>query len=216
MTELSSFHDVRFPTAVSFGATGGPERRNEIVQMLSGSERRNARFAHSRRRYDAGTGVRSIADIEDVLAFFEARRGSLHAFRFRDPFDMKSCVLAATPTALDQFLGVGDGATARFQLAKVYGSGDDAYRRPITRPVMESVMVAVAGEEKSSPAQFTVDAGTGEIVFAVGQQPAEDDAVTAGFEFDVPVRFDTDHLSISLSSFKAGQIPSIPLVEVAG
>ena len=97
MPDFSSFHDVLFPVAVSFGATGGPERRNEIVRLTSGREHRNARFAHSRRRYDAGTGLRSVEDLYDVLAFFEARRGSLHAFRFRDPFDMKSCRPDATP-----------------------------------------------------------------------------------------------------------------------
>jgi uncharacterized protein (TIGR02217 family) len=101
MTDLASFHDVLFPVAISFGATGGPERRNEIVQMTSGRERRNARLFQSRRRYDAGTGVRSLEDLYDVLAFFEARRGSLHAFRFRDPFDMKSCRPNETVTPLD-------------------------------------------------------------------------------------------------------------------
>src|SRR5690606_31780221 len=90
MSPLSAFHDVTFPLAISFGATGGPEHRNEIVRMTSGEEVRNARFAHSRRRYDAGTGIASLADLYEVIAFFEARRGSLHAFRFRDPFDSRS------------------------------------------------------------------------------------------------------------------------------
>ena len=107
MSELASFHDVLFPIAISFGATGGPERRNEIVTLTSGREKRNARFSQSRRHYDAGTGVRSLSDLHEVLVFFEARRGSLHAFRFRDPFDMKSCRpgpgnLAARPAAGDR------------------------------------------------------------------------------------------------------------------
>ena len=78
MPDLSSFHDVLFPTAISFGATGGPERRIEIVQLTSGAEKRNARLAASRRRYDAGTGIRSLDDLYELTAFFEARRGSLH------------------------------------------------------------------------------------------------------------------------------------------
>jgi uncharacterized protein (TIGR02217 family) len=88
---MDSFHDVRFPVGVSFGATGGPERRNEIVSADIGAERRNQRFAQSRRHFDAGTGVRSLSDLYEIIAFFEARRGSFHGFRFRDPFDMKSC-----------------------------------------------------------------------------------------------------------------------------
>ncbi|MBE0691631.1 MAG: DUF2460 domain-containing protein [Aquamicrobium sp.] len=210
MSEFSSFHDVRFPLAVSFGATGGPERQNEIVTLTSGRERRNARFSRSRRRYDAGTGVRSAEQLAEVIAFFEARRGSLHAFRFRDPFDMKSCAYAAAPSPFDQAVGTGDGETLRFALAKTYGEGDEAYRRPIEKPVAESVRVALDGVETAA---FTVDAQTGEIVFA--EAPANGAAITAGFEFDVPVRFDIAHLSVSLTAFRAGQIPTIPLVEVA-
>lgn len=212
MSELASFHDVLFPLAVSFGATGGPERRNEIVTLTSGREKRNARFAHSRRHYDAGTGLRSLEDLHEVLAFFEARRGSLHAFRFRDPFDMKSCAPGATPGPLDQMLGTGDGSARRFALVKTYGSGPDAYQRPIFKPAAGSLRVAVGGADAAG--NFGFDAETGEVVLSVGRVPASGQAVTAGYEFDVPVRFDTDRLSISLKAFRAGQIPSIPLIEV--
>jgi len=212
MSELASFHDVLFPPAVSFGATGGPERRNEIVALTSGREKRNARLSLSRRRYDAGTGIRSLEDLHDVVAFFEARRGSLHAFRFRDPFDMKSCRPQATPSPLDQTLGTGDGETLRFALVKVYGEGGDAFRRPIARPRPESLRVAVGGSELSYPGGFTFDGEKAEVVLA--DAPAVGVAITAGYEFDVPVRFDAERIEISITSFKAGQIPSIPLVEV--
>ncbi len=214
MSELSSFHDVRFPLGVSFGATGGPERRNEIVSLTSGREKRNARFSQSRRHYDAGTGVRSLSDLHDVLAFFEARRGSLHAFRFRDPFDMKSCRPDETVSAEDQVVGTGDGERVRFALVKTYGEGEDAYQRLIARPAVETLSVAVDGVEKLSPEDWSFDFATGEVVFAPGSMPGAGEAVTAGYEFDVPVRFDTERISISLTAFKAGQIPSIPLIEV--
>jgi uncharacterized protein (TIGR02217 family) len=214
MSELASFHDVLFPTAVSFGATGGPERRNEIVALTSGWEKRNARFSQSRYHYDAGTGVRSLDDLHDVVAFFEARRGSLHAFRFRDPFDRKSCRPGETPSMLDQQIGIGDGVTDRFSLVKVYGPGEDAYRRAIRKPVAATLRVAVAGMEASTPAAFSFDDATGEIVFAPGAMPGDGLEITCGYEFDVPVRFDTERISISLKAFKAGQIPSIPLIEV--
>ena len=213
MSEFEAFHEVRFPVAVSFGATGGPARRNEIVLLTSGHERRNARFADSRRSYDAGTGLRSLEDVHEVVAFFEARRGSLHGFRFRDPFDMKSCRPHETPAATDQPLGTGDG-TAVFALAKTYGEGADAYRRPIAKPVAGSVRVAVDGIEQAEGADFTVDVSTGLVTFLPGHLPAEGAAVTAGFEFDVPVRFDTEQLSVSLAGFRAGQIPTIPLIEI--
>jgi uncharacterized protein (TIGR02217 family) len=214
MTDFASFHDVLFPVAVSFGATGGPERRNEIVLMTSGRERRNARFSQSRRHYDAGTGVRSLEDLYDVLAFFEARRGSLHAFRFRDPFDMKSCRPGQAVTPLDQPIGLGDGSRARFPLIKIYGTAQDPYKRDILKPVASTVRVAVNGSERTSPAGFTIDATTGEVVFPPGGIPAVNAVVSAGYEFDVPVRFNTERLEVSLKAFKAGQIPSIPLIEV--
>lgn len=213
MQDLASFHDVLFPLAISFGATGGPERRNEIISLTSGREKRNARFANSRRHYDAGTGLRSLDDLQEVIAFFEARRGSLHAFRFRDPFEMKSCAPSSAHSALDQPIGIGDSATTRFALVKVYGSGDDAYRRSIGKPVASTLRVAVAGAERPA-AEFSFDDSTGEIVFADVAKPGIGQPVTAGYEFDVPVRFDTDRIAISLKAFKAGQIPSIPLVEV--
>jgi uncharacterized protein (TIGR02217 family) len=211
MADLQSFHDVRFPTAISFGATGGPERRNEIVLLSSGREKRNARLSASRRRYDAGTGVRSLADLYDLTAFFEARRGSLHGFRFRDPFEMKSCRPESEPDPTDQALGTGDGSTRAFQLGKTYGEGEDAYLRAVTKPVEGMVRIAIDGAELAGT-DFSVDATTGIVTFA--EAPADGAAITAGFEFDVPVRFDTEQLSVSLAAFKAGQIPAIPLIEI--
>lgn len=216
MPDLSSFHEVLFPTAISFGATGGPERRIEIVQLTSGAEKRNARLAASRRRYDAGTGIRSLDDLYELTAFFEARRGSLHGFRFRDPFDRKSVPPAVPIFPTDQAIGTGDGSNAEFALAKTYGTGADAYVRLITKPVAGTVRVAVGGAEKAEGEDFAVDAATGTVTFVAGREPATGAVVTAGFEFDVPVRFDVEHLSVSLNAFKAGQIPTIPLVEIAG
>jgi uncharacterized protein (TIGR02217 family) len=211
---IASFHDVIFPLPISFGATGGPERRIEVAELTSGREQRNARQAHSKRCYDAGTGIASINDLRQVISFFEARRGKLTAFRFRDPFDNASRDdgLAVTPT--DQAIGTGNGTLSRFKLVKSYGSGADAYARPIRKPVSASLRVAVAGVEKTLSTQFSFDDVTGEIAFAPGSIPANGQAVTAGFEFHVPVRFDADQLSASLTAFRAGHVPTIPLAEV--
>lgn len=204
---LPAFHDVLFPLSVAFGTTGGPERRNEIVPLSNGGEQRNARRRHARRRYDAGTGVRSLADLREVVAFFEARRGSLTAFRFSDPFDGSSS-LNGELQATDQPIGTGDGTMRTFPLVKRYGKGADAYERPITKPRPDTVRVAVDGAEV--PAE--TDASTGLVT--LDQAPSSGAAVTAGFLFDVPVRFDIEHLAVSVSGFEAGEVPSIPLVEV--
>ena len=206
-----SFDDIRFPVAISRGATGGPERRTEIVTTASGREERNGRWADSRRRYNAGFGVKTLNDLHAVLAFFEERRGRLHAFRWKDHADFKSCLPQAQVAAADQVIGTGDGTTAAFPLVKSYGTGIRNYVRTITKPVAGTVVVAVNGTPTS---QFAVDAATGIVTFQAGALPAAGAAVTAGFEFDVPVRFDSDQLRINLASFNAGDIPDIPLIEV--
>lgn len=206
-----SFHEVRFPVALSFGSSGGPERRTEVVTLASGFEHRSTHWAHGRRRYDAGMGVRSLDDIDAVLTFFEARRGRLFGFRWRDWADHKSCRPSAQPDHGDCALGVGDGQAVGFQLVKSYPSGGETYLRPIAKPVTGSVLVAVGGFALH-PGQFTVDTTTGLVVLS--SPPGPGVVVSAGFEFDVPVRFDTDRIEVNLAAFEAGAIPSIPVVEV--
>lgn len=195
-----AFHAVRFPLDVALGARGGPERATDVVTLASGREERNSRWAHSRRRWNAGYGVKSRADMQAVLAFFEERRGRFHSFLWRDGLDF---------VASDQGIGVGDGVRVAFQLTKTYGASFDPYVRPITKPVVATVRIWVAGVEAVSG--WTVSGTTGVVTFAVA--PASG-AITASFEFDVPVRFDTDRLDIELSSFEAADAPNIPVIEV--
>ncbi len=206
-----NFHEVRFPAALSVGSSGGPERRTEIVTLQNGFEERNSAWAHSRRRYDAGLGVRSLDDLAELIAFFEARHGQLHGFRWKDWTDYKSCAPSAAPSAHDQVLGTGDGERRVFALSKLYASGGQSYARPIIKPVAGTVLVAVAGSAVG-PGGFSVDASIGQVELAVA--PIAGAMVTAGFEFDVPVRFDSDRISASLAGFAAGEVPSIPVVEV--
>lgn len=206
------FHEIRFPANLSFGSIGGPERRTEVVTLANGFEERNTPWAHSRRRYDAGVGLRSLDDVESLIAFFEARRGQLCGFRWKDWADYKSCPASKVVSHLDQEIGTGDGVARVFRLAKTYFSGEQNYRRPITKPVVGSVRVGVSGDPKVETIDFEVNAATGEITFAVAPDVGVD--VTAGFEFDVPVRFDTDRIQTSVASFQAGDVPNVPVVEV--
>lgn len=207
-----SFHEILFPVDIAFNSEGGPTRRTDIVALVSGHEERNSPWAGSRRSFNAGYGVKSMADIEQVIAFFEARQGRLYGFRFRDPFDHKSSLVADNPGATDQLLGNGDGAVTQFALIKRYISGPASYARRIAKPVVGSVRVAVDGVEQTPISDFIVDDATGVVAFTA--PPASGHAVTAGYLYDTPVRFDTDELRINLAAFKAGDIPSIPLIEV--
>ena len=207
-----AFHEIRFPANLSFGSVGGPERRTEIVTLTNGFEERNTPWAHSRRRYDAGVGLRSLDDVETLIAFFEARSGQLHAFRWKDWSDYKSGMPSRPVAPEDQTIGTGDGVTTVFQLQKTYVSGLQSYVRPILKPVAGTVVVAVAGDPKAEAREFTVNLETGQVSFML--PPDLGTRVSAGFEFDVPVRFDTDGIQTSVASFQAGDVPSVPIVEI--
>ena len=200
-----AFHEVRLPARLAFGSTGGVERRTEVVTLASGFERRATPWAHGRRRYLIGAGVRSLDDVAALIAFFEARRGRLYGFRFKDFTDFRSCAPSGAISPLDQTLGVGDGARLTFQLIKRYGDVE----RPVRKPVAETTRVALGGIETDA---VTVDAATGLITFA--EAPPEGAVVTAGFAFDTPVRFDTDRIDVSLEGFEAGRLVAAPLIEI--
>lgn len=211
---MPAFHEITFPLDVALGARGGPERRTEIVTVGSGREERNARWAHARRRWNAGYGVKSLDALSAVVAFFEERRGRLYGFRWRDRLDHSSAASGLTPSPEDQVLGTGDGARASFQLRKTYGAAHAPYQRPIAKPVAGSIHVALNGAEVNEGVEFDSDPATGLVVFRPGFEPGEGTTVTAGFLFDVPARFDTDFLEVDLAAFAAGEIPSIPVVEI--
>lgn len=199
-----SFHEVRLPARLAFGSTGGVERRTEITTLASGFERRSTPWAMGRRRYLIGANLRSLDDMAELTAFFEARLGRLFGFRFRDFADFKSCGPGGTPAATDQVIGEGDGARTVFQLAKTYGD----VARPIAKPVEGSVVVAVDGDD----VEAEVDVETGMVTLS--EAPDEGAMVTAGFLFDTPVRFDADRIEVTLESFGAGRMAAVPLIEV--
>lgn len=207
-----TFHDVRFPTSLSFGALGGPERRTEIVTLANGFEERNTPWAHARRRYDAGMGLRSLDDVAVLIAFFEARQGQLIGFRWKDWADYQSCLPSEEISAGDQLIAVGDEQATTFQLSKTYRSGDASYVRPILKPVEGTLRISVGGDPLYDRDAYEVDYNTGILRFDT--PPDTGAEVRAGFEFDVPVRFDTDVIMTSMSSFQAGEVPDVPVVEI--
>ncbi|MEL7183333.1 MAG: DUF2460 domain-containing protein [Pseudomonadota bacterium] len=211
-----AFLDLTFPRSVAAGVTGGPERRVDIVALSSGEEERNARWKHSRRSWDAGVGVRSVDDLQAIIALFEEAGGPLHSFRFRDWTDFSSAPSTkVAPAATDQPIGTGDGAATEFQLVKRYGALAP-YLRPITKPLPGSVRVALDGVAQVSG--WSVDHASGLVTFL--SPPAPGLTVSAGFQFDVPVRFDTPRITVDLAFFDedngraTGAISEISLLEV--
>jgi uncharacterized protein (TIGR02217 family) len=210
--QVMGFHEIRFPAAISRAATGGPERRTQVVTLGSGHEERNQQWADSRRRYDAGYGIKTADELHAVLAFFEERRGRAYGFRWKDWSDYKSCPPLEATAPTDQPIGTGDGATTGYQLIKAYGDTYLPWSRTITKPVSGTVRIAVDAVEQTEGADFAVDATTGLVTFS--SAPGNGLAVTAGYEFDVPARFDTDRLNVDLAGVRYGEIHAIPVVEI--
>ncbi|MEP3224890.1 MAG: DUF2460 domain-containing protein [Parasphingorhabdus sp.] len=207
--ELEAFDDVQFPLSIGQGAMVAPRFSTDIVTTLSGHEKRNSDWADARLEFDVGPGVRSEEELRTLIDFFRARRGAAKAFRFTDPFDFSSHNMIDPPTPLDQIIGMGDGVQLRFSLMKIYGEDlATGQHRLITRPQISSVLIAVNGESAN---QWSLTP-RGEILF---DSPPETGAeITAGFLFDVPVRFTADQLNINMATFLAGEIPEARLIEV--
>lgn len=206
---MLAFDDVPYPLALGRDATVSPEFSTNVSVTASGFERRNSLWSNARLRFDVGPGIRSDAELGELIAFFRARRGAARGFRLRDPSDHSSNGMTGTPAATDQLLGTGDGLASSFPLVKRYGDGDEAQVRRITRPVSGSVLVSLNGTPTATG--WTLQSG-GIVTFAT--PPAPGVIVRAGFLFDVPVRFAEDRLEIAGADFAAGEAPSVPVVEI--
>ncbi len=207
--DVNAFDDVQFPLAIGQGASVSPGFSTNIVTTISGHESRNSDWADARLEFDVGPGVRSEEELRTLIAFFRARRGAAKGFRFRDPYDHSSREMVEAPTPADQLLGTGDGQQTEYQLIKSYGDPDgEPQQRLITRPDPESLQVAIDGQSSGGWSLGP----TGLVTF--DSPPAEGSDITAGFLFDVPVRFESDRLSVNHATFLAGDIPEVLLIEI--
>jgi uncharacterized protein (TIGR02217 family) len=203
----TAFDEVRFPTDISYGSEGGPEFSTDVVELGSGYETRNINWTYPRERWNVAYGVKTRAQLQSLLAFFMARKGRAVGFRFKNHDDFEG----ATET-----LGTGDGVETEFQLYKHYVSGSGSLTRKITKPVDGTLHIFIDGDELSpiSPpatVNWTVDSTTGIVTFT--NPPAEGEVVTATFEFDIPARFDTDHLAVNLAAYLA-RAATVPVIEI--
>ncbi len=198
---MTGFADVQFPPDISYGSSGGPEYTTDLVITASGHEQRNVNWAQARLRYNVAKGVKNAAQLASLIAFFRARKGRAHAFRFKDWSDYR---------AEAETLGTGNGSVTQFQLVKRYISGGVQETRAITKPVAGTVQVYKNAVLQTSG--VSVNHTTGMVTFSAA--PANGQVVTANFEFDVPVRFDTDRLEATLDSYGTHSWNDIPLIEV--
>ncbi|MDE2030335.1 MAG: DUF2460 domain-containing protein [Alphaproteobacteria bacterium] len=196
-----TFHEIQFPPDIAYGAQGGPQYSTTVVSTASGYEQRNSSWSAARGSWNVASGLKTQTQLNTLIAFFRARKGRAYGFRFKDWSDYQ---------ATGQAIGTGDGATKTFQLVKSYSSGSYGETRTIKKPVAGTVVPYLAGVAQASG--WSVDTTTGILSFLVA--PATGIAVTADFQFDVPVRFDTDQMSVSLEQYNLGQWSGIPIIEI--
>ena len=192
---------MRFPADISYGSSGGPEFSTDVIITHSGHEQRNINWANARAKFNVAHGVKTAAQLNELIAFFRARQGKAYGFRFKDWTDFKS---------VGELIGVGNAVKTQFQLVRHYTSGNVSVAREVKKPVSGSVKIYINGVELVSG--WSVNVTSGVVTFTVA--PAVAAVVTASFEFDVPVRFDTDRLSARLDDYGVNSWNDIPLIEV--
>ena len=184
----------RFPTDISYGSRGGPGYNTEVIRVDSGHEKRLARWTYPLHEFDVVYGIKDEDEIYDLMEFFHAVSGRLHGFRFKDYADYKSTDdMSNAVSDTDQTLGTGDASTTTFQLIKTYTAGSLSKVRNITKPVSGTVVVSL--DDVGQGSGWSVDTTTGIVTFT--SAPGAGVVVKAGFEFDIPMRFDTDRLELS-------------------
>lgn len=218
------FHEVRFPLSVGAGCTFGPSYSTDIVTMPNGAEQRNVNWTYPRCSGSVSMGVKEEAEFYKLLTFFHNRCGKAYGFRFFDYFDHEGN---------REFLGRGDGINRIFQLRKFYIDEElwIAKERKIIKPIDGTIhiyFVAIDEKEEFSWQRaveikhkqegveqlmnWSVDSTTGLVTFT--EAPSINTLVMASFEFDVPVRFDTDSMAANWELVQAAGWTEIPLIEL--
>ena len=203
----------RFPDSISYGSRGGPLYNTTVIPLFSGHESRNQNWSQSRHKYDASFGIRTQNDLYEVLKFFHAMTGRTHAFRYKDHMDFKSGSPTTAITSLDQQIGIGNNIEVNFQIIKTYTTGSQSYIRTINKPISGTVLIAVNSITKVEGIgnDYVINYATGIVTFNVA--PANTLVISAGYEFDVPCRFQNDELPLSLDAFEVGNT-SIDIMEI--
>ena len=196
-----AFHEIQFPSEISYGAQGGPAFNTTVVTLKSGRETANQNWSEARIKWDVSTAVKQRDELDQLLAFFRGRKGRLHAFRFKDWSDY---------IVENEVIAIGDGTETAFQLIKTYDDSLVETVRIISKPVPNTVRIFLDGNELGSG--WTVDTTTGIVTFNTA--PANGEEITATFEFDIPARFESDELKVSIDGFDVYFGQSVNIIEV--
>lgn len=187
-----AFIETQFPTGISYGATGGAGFQTDVITVNSGFEQRNAAWADARCVYDVSHGVKTQTQLDTLIAFFRVMKGRSNGFRFKDWTDF------AVTTGQGIFVSIN---STHFQMYRRYTTSGTNHDRKITKPVSGTVQV-------TGGTGVSVDYTTGIVTVSSGTPTA-----WTG-EFDVPCRFDTDQMKVSIEHYNAFTWGQIPVVEI--
>jgi uncharacterized protein (TIGR02217 family) len=198
-----SFHEILFPEDISYGSSGGPAFNTTIIELTSGHEQRNINWSEAKATYEAQHGIKTRAQMQDLIDFFWARNGRAYGFRYKDWADFQ---------LVGEAIGTGDGVKTAFQVIKTYEPAGYPYVRTIRKINPATLVVYNNAVLVPQPAGCTVDNNTGIVTFAVA--PIAGHVITVVGEFHVPVRFDIDDMKVTQDQWEVMSWPSIPIVEI--
>ena len=202
--------NVEFPRELAYGSSGGPRFNTLVTKLASGFEGRQQQWERALLTFDAAPAVLDKDRLATLLKFFYARRGRARGFLYYDYMDFTSSAdNQSAPVNTDQILGTGDGVKQTFQLIKTYSDAGASYTRDITRPVTGTLVVSL--NNVNQPSGWTLNS-LGQLFFTTA--PGNGVVVKAGFQFLVPVRFDTDFLETAIEYYQGYNSASVPIVEM--
>ena len=212
-----TFHNVRLPTGYQYSSQFGAGFQTVIQQTASGHEVRIARQSQGKHRFRLRKQLQGNAEMAALKDFGVRMRGALDSFRVKDVSDFTTAADGVSAHLItDVQIGNGDGSKQAYQLVKWYNFGlTGAYPRTMTLPVAGTVLVAVGAAPQTLGVDFTLTDPGGVITFTVA--PGLGVPITAGFEFDVPARFEKtmdQWTSISSDGTNLWSLPTLDLVEV--
>lgn len=175
--------DDRLTEHIEAGAKARPMFSTEVVKTDGGWTITNSRWSYPLHEFEFNVtpGVVGETELDNFVDLFYACGGMANTFKFRHWADYEG---------VNEAIGTGNGSSQTIQLIKNYTRGAVTRTRKITRPVSGSVVIYFNGVEQV--AGVTVDYDTGEVTCS----PGVGVAVTADFEFDVPVRFADDSVEL--------------------
>lgn len=196
-----SFLEIRFPESISFNSSTILEFNTTIVQSKNGCEQRNINWNTNKMKFNIINGIKTKKELKELINFFKNVKGCAYGFRFKDWSDYEG---------KKEYVGLGDGATKKFQLIKTYKINDNilCYRK-ITKPVISTIKIFIDNVETNN---FDIDLTTGIITF--NSAPKNNSKIQADFEFDVPVRFNNDIIEITMNSINSGNVKELELIEI--